>query len=82
MFRVSFKNHMELSGIADNKANIMLSINAIIISVSLSTLIPNFSKSQVLIKFHQIARSFNLKQIGTQIQLINRITINRIKIKF
>ena len=49
MFRVSFKNHMELSGIADNKANIMLSINAIIISISLSTLIPNFSVNPKLI---------------------------------
>lgn len=49
MFRVSFKNHMELSGIADNKANIMLSINAIIISISLSTLIPNFDENPKLI---------------------------------
>lgn len=49
MFRVSFKNHMELSGIADNKANIMLSINAIIISISLSTLIPNFDENPQLI---------------------------------
>ena len=49
MYRVSFKNHMELSGIADNKANIMLSINAIIISISLSTLIPNFSTNTKLI---------------------------------
>ena len=49
MFRVSFKNHMELSGIADNKANIMLSINAIIISISLSTLIPNFDENSQLI---------------------------------
>lgn len=45
MFRVSFKNHMDLSGIADNKANIMLSINAIIISISLSTLIPSFDEN-------------------------------------
>ena len=49
MFRVSFKNHMALSGIADNKANIMLSINAIIISISLSTLIPNFDENPQLI---------------------------------
>lgn len=40
MFRVAFRNHINLSSIADSKANIMLSINAIIISISLTTLIP------------------------------------------
>ena len=49
MFRTALKNHMELSAIADNKANIMLSINAIIISISLSTLIPNFDENPKLI---------------------------------
>lgn len=39
-FRVALKNHMKLSDIADAKANILLSVNAIIISVALSTLIP------------------------------------------
>ena len=33
MFRTTSKNHMELSAIADNKANIMISINSIILSV-------------------------------------------------
>ena len=49
MFRVSFRNHMQLSAIADSKANIMLSINAIIISISLSSLIPNFDDNPGLI---------------------------------
>lgn len=40
MFRVQLKNHIELSAIADTKANILLSVNAIIISVALSNLIP------------------------------------------
>ena len=39
MFRTTSKNHMELSAIADNKANIMISINSIIISVLVSVLI-------------------------------------------
>ncbi|MFT7073016.1 Pycsar system effector family protein [Patiriisocius sp. Uisw_017] len=39
-FRVALKNHMKLSDIADAKANILLSVNAIIISVALSTLVP------------------------------------------
>jgi hypothetical protein len=40
LFRVTLKNHITLSDIADTKANILLSINAIIISVVLSNLIP------------------------------------------
>ena len=40
LFRVSLRNHIQLSAIADTKANILLSINAIIISLALSNLIP------------------------------------------
>lgn len=40
MFRIQLKNHIALSSIADTKANILLSVNAIIISVTLSNLIP------------------------------------------
>jgi HD superfamily phosphodiesterase len=40
MFRITLNNHTRLSEIADSKANILLSVNAIIISISLSTLIP------------------------------------------
>lgn len=40
VFRITLRNHIKLSDIADTKANILLSINAIIISIALSTLIP------------------------------------------
>ena len=40
LYRVQLKNHIELSAIADTKANILLSVNAIIISVALSNLVP------------------------------------------
>ncbi|MGK4567949.1 Pycsar system effector family protein [Flavobacterium sp. 3HN19-14] len=40
MFKVTLNNHTQLSQIADSKANILLSVNAIIISIALSTLIP------------------------------------------
>lgn len=40
LFRVTIGNHTRLSGIADSKANILLSVNAIIISIALSILIP------------------------------------------
>lgn len=39
MFRVTIQNHLRLSDIADTKANILLSVNAIIISLVLSNLI-------------------------------------------
>lgn len=38
-YRVTLKNHIDLSQIADTKANILLSVNAIIISLLLSNLI-------------------------------------------
>lgn len=40
MFRVTMRNHLKLSDIADTKANILLSVNAIIISLLLTNLIP------------------------------------------
>ncbi|MDO6515718.1 Pycsar system effector family protein [Zobellia uliginosa] len=40
MFRVTMRNHLKLSDIADTKANILLSVNAIIISLMLTNLIP------------------------------------------
>lgn len=52
MIRVTLGNHARLSEIADNKANILLSINAIIISISLSTLIPKLitpDKAQLIL---------------------------------
>lgn len=39
MFRVTLKNHITLSNIADTKANILLSVNAIIVSLVLSNLV-------------------------------------------
>jgi len=37
-FRTNYRNHINLSAIADNKANIMISVNAILISVMVSIL--------------------------------------------
>ena len=44
MFRVTHRNHMKLSDIADTKANILLSVSAIILSIALSTLFPKLDK--------------------------------------
>lgn len=40
MYRTQLRNHLKLSDIADTKANILLSVNAIIISLLLANLIP------------------------------------------
>lgn len=42
MYRTAYRTHINLSGMADNKANIMLSINAIVISVAIPQLFPQF----------------------------------------
>lgn len=40
LFRVTLRNHLTLSDIADTKSNILLSVNAIVLSVVLANLIP------------------------------------------
>ncbi len=49
MYRTTYRTHVNLSSIADNKANIMLSINAIVISITLSVLTPRFGDNPRLI---------------------------------
>jgi predicted metal-dependent HD superfamily phosphohydrolase len=49
MFRVTLRNHNNLSRIADNKANIMLSINAIMLSIIISSLVPNLLDKPLLL---------------------------------
>lgn len=49
MFRSAYRTHISLSAIADNKANIMLSINAIILSITISALVPRFATQPALI---------------------------------
>lgn len=49
MYRTAYRTHISLSGMADNKANIMLSINAIVISVAIPQLFPQFETHPQLI---------------------------------
>ncbi|MFT7285209.1 Pycsar system effector family protein [Nonlabens sp.] len=44
LFRTTLRNHIKLSDIADTKANILLSVNAIIISLALANLIPKLEQ--------------------------------------
>lgn len=47
-YRITLKNHIKLSDIADTKANILLSVNAIIISVVLANLISKLDTNPYL----------------------------------
>lgn len=49
VFRTTSKNHLDLSAMADNKANLMISVNAIIISITLSTLFSQLELHQHLV---------------------------------
>jgi len=49
MFRTTSTNHLQLSAMADTKANIMISINSIIVSLMVSVLIRKFDEFPNLI---------------------------------
>lgn len=49
MFKTTLRNHIDLTNIADGKANIMLSINALIITIAMPLLISEVEKSPYLI---------------------------------
>ena len=45
MFKTALRNHVDLSSIADKKANTLISVNAIIISIVLSALFPKLDSN-------------------------------------
>lgn len=49
LFRVALRNHITLSRIADDKANTLISVNAIILSIVLSALFPKLDSNPFLI---------------------------------
>jgi predicted metal-dependent HD superfamily phosphohydrolase len=49
MFRITSRNHLELSNMADNKANIMISVNAIMLSLIISVLLRKLEGDPYLI---------------------------------
>jgi predicted metal-dependent HD superfamily phosphohydrolase len=49
MFRLTSKNHLTLSGMADSKANIMISVNSIIISILIGSLMQKLDSNPHLI---------------------------------
>ena len=46
MFRTSYRTHLDLSALADNKANIMISINGIIMSILLASIYPRLLENR------------------------------------
>jgi hypothetical protein len=49
MFRTSYRTHVDLSALADNKANIMIGINGIIMSVLIASISPKIDANLWLI---------------------------------
>ncbi len=49
MFRVTSRNHIDLSAMADNKANILISVNALIISIIIGSLFSKLDSNPQLI---------------------------------
>ncbi|MBM4384879.1 MAG: hypothetical protein FJ091_16115 [Deltaproteobacteria bacterium] len=45
LFKVLYRNHVELTAIADTKANIMVGINGLLTSVSLGAVLPRIAES-------------------------------------
>src|SRR5690554_6634841 len=57
LFRVTLRNHTQLSAIADSKANMLLSVNSIIISIILTAIIPKLDSPS---NSHLIIPTFTL----------------------
>jgi Family of unknown function (DUF5706) len=49
MYRTTYRTHTNLSAMADSKANLMLSVNAIVISILVSNLLPKLTENRMLI---------------------------------
>ncbi|MCG9793393.1 Pycsar system effector family protein [Flavobacterium algicola] len=77
LFKSTSSNHLKLSYIADRKANILLSVNAIILSISLSKLIPQFDNAQHIYLLYPtvIFVSFSVVSIILSV-IVTRPTVN------
>ncbi|GJM33049.1 MAG: hypothetical protein DHS20C18_20500 [Saprospiraceae bacterium] len=63
MFRLTSKNHLDLSGMADSKANIMISINSIIMSVVLGSMMQKLDSNVHLVLPTIILLAVNLASL-------------------
>jgi len=60
MFRLTSKNHIDLSGMADSKANIMISVNSIILSILIGGLLSKLDTNPHLVAPTIILLAVNL----------------------
>lgn len=63
MFKLTARNQINLSQIADNKSNILISLNSIIISLALATLVSKFKQEPAIIAPSVIFIFFSLLTI-------------------
>jgi hypothetical protein len=49
VFRTSYRTHIDMSQLADNKANIMVTVNALILSISLASIAPKIDANPWLL---------------------------------
>lgn len=49
MFRTSYRTHVDMSALADNKANIMVTVNALILSITLASISPKIDANPWLL---------------------------------
>ncbi len=63
LFRTELRNHLTLSRIADDKANTLISVNSIILSIVLSTLFPKLDKNPYLTSPTMILLIFSIVTI-------------------
>lgn len=49
MFRTSYRTHIDMSGLADAKANIMITINGLIMSILLASIAPGIDTNRYLL---------------------------------
>lgn len=54
MYRTTYRTHTNLSSMADSKANLMLSVNAIVISILASNLLPKILESEGVVLYRLI----------------------------
>lgn len=60
MFRLTSRNHIQLSSMADSKANILISVNSIIISIIIGGLLKSLDKNDYLIYPTYLILSINV----------------------
>lgn len=82
MFRTSYRTHLDLSTLADNKANIMISINGIIISILLASIYPRVTENRwILLPTAVLLISCVLSLVYAVLSARPRVTQNKVTLE-